>query len=91
MKGQVSQLDRTCQAIINGGGVVIVVDPKRPFESALRKFQRKVERSGIIADVRKRRWYASPGERRRAKRARHQRAVRRRSEKPVHATACRSQ
>ncbi|MBX7223808.1 MAG: 30S ribosomal protein S21 [Blastocatellia bacterium] len=36
-------------------------------ESALRRFKRLVQREGIIADVKKHRFYVKPGERKRLK------------------------
>jgi small subunit ribosomal protein S21 len=40
--------------------VEIKVDPNKPFEVALRQFKKKVELSGITAEMRKREHYTKP-------------------------------
>jgi len=42
----------------------IVVQPGEDFESAYRKFKRQVDRNLIVVEVRKRRFYEPPSERR---------------------------
>jgi small subunit ribosomal protein S21 len=43
------------------------VAPGEQIDSALRRFKRMVQREGIIADVKKHRFFIPPGERRRLK------------------------
>ncbi|MBU2541170.1 MAG: 30S ribosomal protein S21 [Candidatus Omnitrophica bacterium] len=38
-----------------------------PFESALRRFKKKIEREGILREVRDRKHYEKPSEKRRKK------------------------
>jgi small subunit ribosomal protein S21 len=45
----------------------IVVDPGDSFEFALKRFRRKVQDSGILAEARRRRHYESPQTRRKRK------------------------
>ena len=47
--------------------VEIKVDPDKPFEVALRQFKKKVELSGITAEMRKREHYEKPSVRRKLK------------------------
>ena len=47
--------------------VEIRVDPNKPFEVALRQFKKKVELSGITAEMRKREHYEKPSVRRKKK------------------------
>ena len=51
-----------------------------PFDVALRKFRKSVERAGIIQEVRKREFYEKPTAKRKRKKAeavaRHQKALR---------------
>jgi small subunit ribosomal protein S21 len=47
--------------------VEIKVDPDKPFEAALRQFKKKVELSGITAEMRKREHYEKPSVRRKLK------------------------
>ena len=47
--------------------VQVTVRENEPFEKALRRFRRKVEREGIRKDIKKNRVYLKPGERRRLK------------------------
>ena len=56
----------------------VTVGENESFEQALRRFTRKVQEDGIIAEVRRREAFESPGERRRADAARAKR--RRRSD-----------
>ena len=47
--------------------VEIKVDPDKPVEVALRQFKKKVELSGITAEMRKREHYEKPSVRRKLK------------------------
>jgi small subunit ribosomal protein S21 len=47
--------------------VEVKVDPDKPFESALRQFKKKVELSGITAEMRKREHYEKPSVRKKLK------------------------
>jgi len=48
--------------------VQVTIRENEPFEKALRRFRRKVEREGIRKDIKKNRVYLKPGEARRLKR-----------------------
>ncbi|MBI4408585.1 MAG: 30S ribosomal protein S21 [Gemmatimonadetes bacterium] len=52
----------------------IVVREDETLEKALRRFKRKVQRAGLYAELRKRRYYEKPSEQRKRKR---QAAIRR--------------
>ena len=56
----------------------ILLNPDDSFEVALKRFQRKVQNAGILAEARRRRHYESPQTRRKrkaeAQRRRHRRA-----------------
>ena len=47
--------------------VLVTVRENEPFEKALRRFRRKVEREGIRKDIKKNSFYLKPGEKRRLK------------------------
>lgn len=47
--------------------VLVTVRDNEPFEKALRRFRRKVEREGIRKDIKKNSFYLKPGEKRRLK------------------------
>ena len=47
--------------------ISVQVRDGEPFEKALRRFRRKVEREGIRKDIKKNSVYLKPGERRRLK------------------------
>ena len=47
--------------------IQVTVRENEPFEKALRRFRRKVEREGIRKDIKKNSVYLKPGERRRLK------------------------
>lgn len=51
----------------------IEIKKNESFESALRKFKRKIEQEGILREVRDRKHYEKPSERKRKKRARKRR------------------
>ena len=46
---------------------IIQVRDHEPLESALRRFKRKCERSGILSEVRRRRHFEKPSERKKRK------------------------
>ena len=55
----------------------VSIKPKykgEPLEAMLRRFKKKVEKSGVIADIRKKEYYVAPAE---AKRIKHKKAVQR--------------
>ena len=52
--------------------------PDETAENLLRRFRKKVSESGILRDVRRRRWYMSPSEVRRLEKKKAMRRVRRR-------------
>lgn len=56
----------------------IVVDQNEPFDKALRRFRKLVDRSGIKQEVRRREYYMKPSE---LKRMKAQKAERRRLRK----------
>ncbi|MBO0777873.1 MAG: 30S ribosomal protein S21 [Ktedonobacteraceae bacterium] len=45
----------------------IIVDSNTPFEFALKRFNRKIQQDGILAEARRRRHYESPQSRRKRK------------------------
>ncbi len=47
--------------------ILVNVRENEPFEKALRRFRRKVEREGIRKDIKKNSFYLKPGEKRRLK------------------------
>ena len=47
--------------------ILVTVREHEPFEKALRRFRRKVEREGIRKDIKKNSFYLKPGEKRRLK------------------------
>ncbi len=50
-------------------GVAIVVGPREPVERAVRRFRKLVGRSGVLTDVKGKRWAETRNERRRRKHA----------------------
>lgn len=66
--------------------IVVTVRENEPFEKALRRFRRKVEREGIRKDIKKNSFYLKPGEKRRLKQRlaekRRRKAARRALRKP---------
>ena len=62
--------------------VYVKVRDNEPFEKAMRRFRRKVEREGIRKDIKKNSFYLKPGEQRRLKQRlaekRRRKAMRRR-------------
>lgn len=65
----------------------MTVRDNEPFEKALRRFRRKVEREGIRKDIKKNSFYLKPGEKRRLKQRlaekRRRKAMRRAQKKVV--------
>jgi small subunit ribosomal protein S21 len=51
----------------------IEIKKNEPFESALRRFKRKIEQEGILREVRDRKHYEKPSERKRKKKSRQKR------------------
>jgi small subunit ribosomal protein S21 len=51
----------------------IQIQPGDSFEFALKRFNRKVQNAGILAEARRRRYYESPQDRRKRKTAAQQR------------------
>ena len=47
--------------------ILVNVRDNEPFEKAMRRFRRKVEREGIRKDIKKNSFYLKPGEKRRLK------------------------
>ncbi len=52
----------------------MIVDENEPFEKALKKFKRLVEKEGILTEVRRRQFYEKPSE----KKKRRERQARKR-------------
>jgi len=48
----------------------IVVKKDESFESALRRFKRKIDQEGILKEVRERKYYEKPSERKKRKKKR---------------------
>ena len=67
--------------------VLVTVRDNEPFEKALRRFRRKVEREGIRKDIKKNSFYLKPGEKRRLKQRlaekRRRKALRRAKRRPA--------
>lgn len=55
----------------------VVIRENEPLERALRRFKKKVQRAGILRDLRKHRHYLKPSEQRRRDRVRSARRRRR--------------
>jgi len=66
--------------------ILVTVRENEPFEKAMRRFRRKVEREGIRKDIKKNSFYLKPGEKRRLKQRlaekRRRKAMRRAMRKP---------
>jgi len=56
----------------------VEVNPGESFESALRRFKRKVQQEAIIREIKKHTVYLKPGERKRLKIAQAQKRMRKR-------------
>lgn len=57
----------------------IIIADRDSFDGALKSFRRKVQRSGILKDLRNKRHYLKPSQKRRKKAAAAERQRRRRS------------
>ena len=66
--------------------ILVTIRENEPFEKALRRFRRKVEREGIRKDIKKNSFYLKPGEKRRLK----QRLAEKRRRKAIRRAARRS-
>jgi small subunit ribosomal protein S21 len=69
-----------CLAHLEYTLILVTVRENEPFEKALRRFRRKVEREGIRKDIKKNSFYLKPGETRRLK----QRLAEKRRRKSMH-------
>lgn len=69
-----------CLAHLEYTLILVTVRENEPFEKALRRFRRKVEREGIRKDIKKNSFYLKPGEKRRLK----QRLAEKRRRKSMH-------
>ena len=69
-----------CWAQLEYTLILVTVRENEPFEKALRRFRRKVEREGIRKDIKKNNFYLKPGEKRRLK----QRLAEKRRRKSMH-------
>jgi small subunit ribosomal protein S21 len=58
---------RVCPFSRESALIFVTVRENEPFEKALRRFRRKVEREGIRKDIKKNSYYLKPGEKRRLK------------------------
>jgi small subunit ribosomal protein S21 len=56
----------------------VEVNPGESFESALRRFKRKVQQEAIIKEIKKHTVYLKPGEKKRLKMAQAQKRMRKR-------------
>ncbi len=56
----------------------VIIDEQGSFEGALRLFRRKVQRSGILKELRQKRFYLKPSQARRKKAAAARRRLRQR-------------
>jgi small subunit ribosomal protein S21 len=62
----------------------VEVNSNESFESALRRFKRKVQQEAIIKEIKKHSVYLKPGERRRLKIAQAQKRMRKRMRREYH-------
>lgn len=67
--------------------ISVTVRENEPFEKALRRFRRKVEREGIRKDIKKNSVYLKPGERRRLKQRLAEKRRRKAARRAVRRTA----
>jgi small subunit ribosomal protein S21 len=61
--------------------VEIYVRDQEQFERMVKKFTRKVKKSGVLEEVRERRYYTKPSEKRRAKKLEKKRLIKIANEK----------
>ena len=59
-------------------GIEVQVDDGEPIERALKRFKKRVERSGLRAEMKRNEYYEKPSERRKRKMEAARRAQRRR-------------
>jgi small subunit ribosomal protein S21 len=64
--------------------ILVTVRDNEPFEKALRRFRRKVEREGIRKDIKKNSFYLKPGEKRRLKQRLAEKRRRKAARRSVH-------
>lgn len=64
----------------------IRVKEHEPFESAMRRFKRVVEKSAILADVRSRQFYEKPSTKRQRQRAAAIKRTRKKNNRDSHST-----
>jgi len=56
----------------------VVLRPNESQDSLLRRFRKKVVKSGVLSTIRRKRWYVSKSENRRAERKKSMRRTKRR-------------
>jgi len=56
----------------------VVLRPNESHDSLLRRFRKKVVKSGVLSTIRRKRWYVSKSENRRAERKKSMRRTKRR-------------
>ena len=66
MKYFVTLRARTYEIDVGGGRVTV---DGEPFEAALRRFNKKIQQAGILAEARRREFYERPAARRKRKEA----------------------
>ena len=75
------------QVSLESSLIIVNLRENEPFEKALRRFRRKVEREGIRKDIKKNSFYLKPGEKRRLKQRlaekRRRKAIRRAARRVV--------
>ena len=59
-------------------GIEIILDDGEPLERALKRFKKRIERSGLRSEMRRHEYYEKPSERRKRKIEAARRAQRRR-------------
>ncbi len=62
-------------------GIEVVLTGDEPIDSVLRRFKKKIERSGLRSELKRHEYYEKPSERKRRKSEAAQRAQRRRMRK----------
>ena len=55
------------ESILGVSVILVRIREHEPFEKAMRRFRRKVEREGIRKDIKKNSFYLKPGEKKRLK------------------------
>jgi small subunit ribosomal protein S21 len=59
-------------------GIEVILDENEPIDKALKRFKKRVERSGLRAEMKRHEYYEKPSERRKRKLEAARRAQRRR-------------